>query len=193
MDTVSTNKKRNLIIAAIIAMILAAVIAGAAFLQSALLPDGASSDAIADLMPGDVQDPLIGQQAPDFTFTDEQGTELRLSDFAGTPVVLNFWASWCPPCRIEKPEFQQAYEQYGNEVKFIMLNADESVEVARAYTDEEGYTFPVYFDTAGEGAFAFEVTGIPETFIINTDGAIVARFLGATGFTTLQRAIQNMH
>ncbi|MCL2379876.1 MAG: TlpA family protein disulfide reductase [Coriobacteriia bacterium] len=184
------KKNRNWFIALIFALLLITIIVGAIALQRIIAPEGLNDVAIADLMPDTFEDPLVGQAAPDIVFTDEAGQSFQLSSFANTPVVLNFWASWCPPCRVEKPDFQQAFEQYGDEVKFVMLNVDESVDVARAYVDEEGYTFPIYFDDAGSGALAYEVAGIPETFIIDAGGTITARFLGATSFATLERAIQ---
>ena len=131
-------------------------------------------------------------KAPDFTVEDAWGNDVSLSDRFGKPIVLNFWASWCPPCRMEKPFFQEAFDHYGNEVKFIVLNIDEPIEVARGYADEEGFTFPLYFDEMNEGAAAFGVTGVPETFFINADGIVEARFLGAINFATIEHSIQSM-
>ncbi|MCL2403688.1 MAG: TlpA family protein disulfide reductase [Coriobacteriia bacterium] len=182
------TEKRNLIIAVGLSAVLIAVIAGALALQSWVLPN---TD-IVDLLPDNAQGEMVGEPAPDFGFTGEQGHFLLLSDYIGTPVVLNFWASWCPPCRMEKPHFQQAFEQYGNDVKFILLNVDEPIEVARAYMDEEGFTFPVYFDETHAGASTFGVTGVPETFFIDADGVISSRFLGAVDLQTISHAIDEM-
>jgi len=182
------SKRKNLIIAVILGAALAIVIAGALALESWVLPHYDASE----MLPDSVQAEMVGDLAPNFEFLGEQGHLLQLSDFAGTPVVLNFWASWCPPCRMEKPHFQQAFEEYGNDVKFIVLNVDEPIEVARAYADEEGFTFPLYFDETNEGAAAFGVTAVPETFFIDADGVISARFMGAIDFHTIEHSIKDM-
>jgi len=189
--TVAAGKKRNLLIAAIFGFALVAVIAAALMLQSGLLTNYDPTEP-ASVMSTNPNAALVGEAAPNFEFLGEQGHRLLLSDFAGTPIVLNFWASWCPPCRMEKPFFQEAFDHYGNEVKFIVLNIDEPIEVARAYADEEGFTFPLYFDEMNEGAAAFGVTGVPETFFINADGIVEARFLGAINFATIEHSIQSM-
>ena len=84
--------------------------------------------------------------APDFTVLDTDGQEVRLSDMQGTPVVLNFWASWCPPCKSEMPDFEEASKTYEGKVAFMMVNLTdggrETVDTAKAYIEEQGYTSP---------------------------------------------------
>ena len=96
--------------------------------------------------------------APDFTVTDSDGNAVKLSDFRGKGVVLNFWASWCGPCKMEMPHFQAAYEQYGEDVHFLMVNMStafgDSRADAAAVLEEGGYTFPVYYDDLSECAYA---------------------------------------
>ena len=181
-------KKRNILLVIAFAILLFAVIVGA-FAIVSMLESGFD---LAGTPLSNTELAMVGEPAPDFKFLSEQGHELLLSDFAGTPIVLNFWASWCPPCRMEKPHFQQAFDYYGNEVKFIILNVDEPIDVVRAYMDEEGFSFPVYFDELREGAAAFSVTGVPETFFIDADGIVNSRFLGAINFDTIEHAIQEM-
>ena len=182
-----TIKKRNILLVIAFAVLLFAIIAAALFVQSMV-----ETQDLAGVLPDDIELAMVGEAAPDFKFLGEQGHELLLSDFAGTPIVLNFWASWCAPCRLEKPHFQQAFEHYGNDVKFIILNVNEPIETARAYADEEGFTFPLYFDEMQAGAAAFNVTGVPETFFIDADGVVSSRFLGAINFDTIEHAIQEM-
>lgn len=187
-SNVASPKAKSWAMVAAFAMALVLIIAAAIYLQENL---GEGYDlTAASTAPTDTDLPLVGEPAPDFTFLGEQGHMLMLSDYQGTPVVLNFWASWCPPCRMEKPFFQQAYDLYGNDVEFLMINVDEPIEVARGYMDEEGYTFPIYFDEAHEGTAAFETIGVPETFFIDAEGVIRARFMGAINLATIEQGLE---
>ena len=131
--------------------------------------------------------------APDFTVTDSDGNAVKLSDFRGKGVVLNFWASWCGPCKSEMPHFQTAYEQYGDEVHFLMVNMStafgDSPEDANAILTENGYTFPVYYDTNAECAYGYGVSGIPMTFFIDQEGRIVSGKTGMISAADLDRRI----
>ncbi len=133
--------------------------------------------------------PLVWS-APDFTMLDGSGNAVKLSDFMGKPIVLNFWASWCPPCKAEMPDFEEAYKQYGDDVVFIMLNLtdgySETVATANAHIAANGYTFPVYYDTAYEGAYAYEVSAIPQTCFINARGQLVSISVGMIDGATLE-------
>lgn len=121
--------------------------------------------------------------APDFTFLNADGEEVRLADLTGTPVLLNFWATWCPPCREEMPHFEKAYSEYGETVQFLMMNETDgvrdTVDSAKKFREENGYTFPVCFDTKGEGARAYSVLSIPMTVFINAEGQLVYQHIGA--------------
>lgn len=131
--------------------------------------------------------------APDFTVVDRDGNSHKLSDFQGKPVVLNFWASWCGPCKSEMPDFQAAFEKYGDEIHFLMINltdgVQETVDSASGFIDKQGYTFPVYYDTAISAAMAYGVTSIPVTYFIDSDGNLVAYGSGALDAATLQKGI----
>ena len=121
--------------------------------------------------------------APDFTVENADGEQVKLSDFTGRPVVLNFWASWCGPCKSEMPGFQNLYDAYGEDVAFVMVNLTdggrETTESAMAFVEKQGYTFPVYFDVDQEAAAAYYVTSIPATYFIDSEGNLVAYGLGA--------------
>ena len=121
-------------------------------------------------------------KSPDFTVTDPDGNPVKLSDFEGTPVVLNFWASWCPPCLGEMPDFNRVYQEKGEQVAFLMVNMTdgqrETKEKATTYIDREGFVFPVYFDLDQKGALAMEVSSIPTTYFIDRDGFIVSGYRG---------------
>ena len=131
--------------------------------------------------------------APDFAILDMDGKEVRLSDFFGTPIVLNFWASWCPPCKAELPDFEAACKKYEGKVTFLMVNLTdgqrETVEVAKDFVASQGYTFPVYFDTKYEAAYAYGVSSIPQTYFINADGSLEARATGMITSAQLEQGI----
>ena len=133
------------------------------------------------------------QLAPDFTVYDLEGNSHKLSDFRGKPVILNFWASWCGPCKMEMPDFDEKYQTYADQVHFLMVNltdgSQETVETASSFIEEQGYTFPVYFDSDYSGAIAYGVNAVPVTYFIDEDGGFVARQQGVVGADTLQKGI----
>ena len=128
--------------------------------------------------------------APDFTLYDIDGNTFKLSDFRGKPVVLNFWASWCGPCKAEMPDFEEACKNYGEEVQFLMVNltdgSSETVETASAYIAQQGYTFPVYYDVAMEGAAGYSVYAIPVTYFIDAEGSLRATHEGMMNADALE-------
>ena len=129
---------------------------------------------------------------PDFTIYTDEGDAVQLSDFAGRPVIVNFWASWCGPCQNEMPDFEQAYADYGDEIEFVMLNATygrETMDSARSFLEESGYTFPVYYDTDADAAAAIGVTAFPTTLFIAPDGSLTAYAISMLDAETLQRGI----
>ena len=135
----------------------------------------------------------VTPRAPDFTVTDADGNLVNLYDFLGKPIIVNFWASWCGPCRSEMPDIQKAYEQYGNEIHFLIINltdgSRETVEAARGYVSQEGYTFPIYFDTTLNAASVYGAYSIPMTFFIGAEGQPIARYSGAMPADILQQGI----
>jgi len=132
--------------------------------------------------------------APDFTMTDKDGNEVKFSNFAGKPIVLNFWASWCGPCQMEMPDFEEMYKQYGEEVQFVMVNmtdgSQETVDSATQFITEKGYTFPVYYDTKMEGAYYYSVYSLPMTYFIDADGNVAASSRGMISGENLQKGIE---
>ncbi len=131
--------------------------------------------------------------APDFTAYDGDGNPVSLSDFRGKPVILNFWASWCGPCKMEMPEFQKAFETYGGDIHFLMVDMvdgyQETKEKGQALIAEHGYTFPVYFDTDLDAAITYGVSAIPATYFLDADGYLVTGARGALDAKRLQQGI----
>ena len=141
--------------------------------------------------PEETEPPKV--EAPDFTVENADGEEVKLSDYVGKPIVLNFWASWCSPCKSEMPEFNAAWEELEGEVQFLMVNmtdgSRETVDTAKEYVEGEGFTFPVLFDTNSEAAIAYSAYSLPTTYFIDADGYLVARAVGAIDGETLQKGL----
>jgi len=131
--------------------------------------------------------------APDFTVQDLDGNDVKLSDLLGKPVVLNFWASWCPPCKREMPDFNAVFGELGGDVHFMMVcmvdGARETKETGAAFIAENGYAFPIYFDIRQEAAILYGVRSIPTTMFIDSGGYIITKAEGSIDEDTLRLGI----
>lgn len=136
-------------------------------------------------------------KAYDFMVYDENNNAYKLSDFEGKPVVLNFWASWCGPCKSEMPDFEIAYQEYGEKIQFLMINMtdgyQETVSSANDFIKDKGYTFPVFYDSNLEAAKAYSVYSIPATYFIDAEGYIIAWGSGALSAENLQEGINYIY
>ena len=133
-------------------------------------------------------------KAPDFTTLDAEGNNVLFSDYIGKPIVLNFWASWCPPCKEEMPDFNKVYEEMGSEITFVMVDLvdgmRETKEKGEKYVAEQGFTFPVYYDIKGEAGRVYGVSSIPTTIFIDKEGYIITGVRGMIDEGVLREAIQ---
>ena len=122
----------------------------------------------------------IGQPVPDFRLDTPDGGELRLSDFRGQAVVLNFWATWCGPCRAEMPELQSIYDEHAAAGTLTVLGIDEmeSADAVNGFIAALALTFPMALDRSGEVAERYGLIGLPGTFFIDAEGILRARVLG---------------
>jgi len=120
-----------------------------------------------------------GSLAPDFLLEQLDGPDLRLSDYRGQPIVLNFWATWCAPCRKEIPELVQAYDRYSpDDLVVIGLNLQEGKSIVRPYAGDFGMDFPIAIDRDGEVGDEYRVIGLPTTFFIDRAGVVRSVFIG---------------
>lgn len=189
--------KRGLIIGVVA---LVAVIAGAAIAYNALAPAASSgtgqlaSKGDATGSPEDAQtDGEERDMAPDFTMVTADGETISFSQLRGKPVVLNFWASTCGPCQQEMPGFQSAFDEYGSQVQFAMVDVvgfnGETEDRAKRFIAEQEYAFPVFFDREGNASIEYGLTSIPRTFFIDAEGYVIAMGSGMLDESALQRGI----
>ncbi len=122
----------------------------------------------------------VGNQAPDFQLQDLDGNTVSLSELRGSPVMLNFWASWCGPCRAEMPYIQQIYDEWQDQGLVVLtINLRESQATVRQFMEDLGLTFPALLDTNNAVTDLYNVTAIPTTFFIDGDGVIQAMKVGS--------------
>ncbi|MCC4723563.1 TlpA disulfide reductase family protein [Salinicoccus sp. RF5] len=135
-----------------------------------------------------------GQTAPDFLLTTLEGEEARLSEFRGQPVIINFWATWCPPCRAEMPDFQKLYEAEDVEILAVNLTeSEQSEEGVQDFIDELGLTFPVPMDQNSIVSEMYEVQAYPTSYIVDSDGKIQFTARGAINYDIMQRELSNIN
>ena len=160
-----------------------------------------SETPVTEESPAASERPVI--PAPDFTLVDQYGETHTLSDYAGKTVFLNFWATWCGPCRSEMPEIQALYEKYGeNQGDLIVLgvanpktedapyNQDVTQAEVEQFLEDNGYTFPVVMDTTGEIFYYYGITAFPTTFMIGADGNVFGYVPGALTGDIMESIVQ---
>ncbi|MBR5302412.1 MAG: redoxin domain-containing protein [Clostridia bacterium] len=144
----------------------------------------------------EVMGPVMRNMAPDFTAYDDAGSKVSLKDMRGKPVVVNFFASWCGPCKMEMPYFDEFYHQYGDQVTFMMVNlcafGNDTKENGKKMVEDGGWTFPVYFDSDGDAALKYAIRSMPTTIFVGADGQLKGRHTGVISRENLEKTIQAM-
>ena len=136
---------------------------------------------------------MVNRPAPDFILTTFKGTTISLEDLRGKPVVINFWASWCPPCRIEAALIERTWRAYKNRgLIFLGVNIQDRKEDALNYIREFDITYPNGPDPAGEISIDYGVSGLPVTFFISSKGEVVRRWVGAIEKSVLIGSIEEI-
>jgi cytochrome c biogenesis protein CcmG, thiol:disulfide interchange protein DsbE len=132
----------------------------------------------------------VGELAPDFSFTLADGATTRLSDLRGTPVVLNFWATWCLPCIEEMPVIEQVYRDAEGGLAVLAVNRNELPAAIARFAPTVNVSFPLIADLGGTIGDRYTVTSLPTTYFITSDGAIHARHIGALSAQQLAERIE---
>ncbi len=136
---------------------------------------------------------MVNQPAPDFSLTTFDGGTISLANLRGKPVVINFWASWCPPCRIEAPLIERTWRVYRDRgLIFLGINIQDRKEDALDYMREFDITYPNGPDPTGEIAIDYGVSGLPVTFFIDRKGEVVRRWVGAIETSVLNSSIEEI-
>lgn len=190
---------KKLIVISLSLLLVLGIIYMAYKLDNRTVPQAPQAQTHATTQPPTTQPPTTAPatqptypKAPDFTVYDAEGNPVKLSDYLGKPVVLNFWASWCEPCKREMPEFEEVFLEMGDEVAFLMINvttSEKSQEEPIALMKKLGYTFPVVYDLNKESSGPYNITAFPTTYFINAQGYAITRAVGAINKDTLLRGI----
>lgn len=131
-----------------------------------------------------------GKKAPDFTLKNVQGELVTLSDFRGKKVMVNFWATWCPPCQEEMPEIERFHNE-NPDVIILSINIDTTQDI-QGFIDEYQTTFPVLLDEDKNVAKAYGTFKIPETYFINRDGIVKHKQIGAMKYNDMKTVFDSM-
>ncbi|TXC91777.1 redoxin domain-containing protein [Metabacillus litoralis] len=136
-----------------------------------------------------------GNAAPDFELTTLDGEKMSLSDLKGKKVLINFWATWCPPCRSEMPDMQQIYDEYDDDVVIAAVNltsSESSVDTVESFVNELSLTFPILLDEKGKVNNEYEVLSYPTSYFIDEEGIIKTKFVGALSYDQMKKLIDDM-
>ncbi|RYG74684.1 TlpA family protein disulfide reductase [Lentibacillus lipolyticus] len=135
----------------------------------------------------------VGQMAPDFELTTLEGETIRLSDYRGQRVIVNFWATWCPPCRAEIPDFQKLYDKKDVEILAVNLTGtEESEEEVRNFVNEFEMTFPVPMDANADVATIYQIRAYPTSYMIDSNGRIQFSAMGAMNYDLMVQELSKM-
>ena len=129
--------------------------------------------------------------ARDFTLNDLEGNEVTLSDLRGKAVFINFWASWCPPCKAEMPDIEQLYQETKDtDLVILTINSGEGATVAKRFMDENNYTFMVLDDYKGEVSDLYKVMALPTSLFIDKNGSLIETRTGAMNINTVREYVE---
>lgn len=152
-----------------------ALVLGGLWIGASRVPQSSAATASAEGQSA----PRTGFMAPDFGLTTLEGETVQLSELRGQPVLINFWASWCGPCRVEMPHIQAAFETHRERGLVVLaVNQLEPAPPIANFVDQFGLTFPVPLDSDGQVSRTYQVRGLPTTFFVDAEGVIRDTFTG---------------
>ncbi|MBD8499603.1 TlpA family protein disulfide reductase [Paenibacillus sp. CAU 1523] len=138
-----------------------------------------------------------GNLAPDFELKTLEGESIKLSDYRGKKVILNMWATWCPPCKVEMPDMQKIYEKYKDENVTIlavnMTQTEKNVDSIPTFLDEMGITFPVVLDPKSEIAFIYQSYMLPTSYVIDSNGIVQQKITGPMHYEMMEKMITEIN
>jgi thiol-disulfide isomerase/thioredoxin len=123
--------------------------------------------------------PALNKPVLDFTLNTLRGDRLGTEDLRGQPVLINFWATWCGPCRIEMPYFEEAYQQFGPDLVVLAVNIDEPADQVQAFVNDLGLSFDILLDTGSKVQALYRVTAFPTTYLVDREGMVKVQHIGA--------------
>jgi Peroxiredoxin len=136
---------------------------------------------------------LSKDKALDFKLKDMSGKEISLNDFKEKNVLINFWATWCPPCKAEMPDLEKLYEENKNsDLVILAINLSEDKETIKSFMDKNKYNFQVLMDSNGDAAIKYDISSIPTSFFINKEGAIVQKKVGEMNLEEMRNYVASM-
>lgn len=131
----------------------------------------------------------VGMVAPSFTLKNLAGEEVNLKDYKGKKVMLNFWATWCPPCKEEMPAMEEFYNNESGNVEILAINLDPQNDV-KSFVEKNHLTFPVLLDELGTTQQTYQVISIPTTFILDEQGLILKKHIGSMTYEQMQELMK---
>ncbi len=159
--------------------------------------DSGNGETPAQEADSDVVGVAVGNKAPDFELQTLTGETVKLSDYRGKKVLVNLWASWCPPCRAEMPDIQELYEEYKDQ-GFVVLGVnltttEKENNSVKPFVEEFGLTFPILMDIRNEVGRTYQAVSIPTSYFIDSEGIIHQKIIGQMSRETIENNIKEMN
>jgi len=150
-----------------------------------------------DLVDVTAEEGLVkGDMAPDFELTTLDGEKVQLSDLKGKKIIVNFWATWCPPCKAEMPHMQNYYEDFAKdenvEILAVNLTSGDKVESVQNFVEDYGLTFPIPMDVEGKVGKTYQAITIPTSYMIDTQGRIQNKIVGPMDENMMKDFVSNL-